>query len=155
MKLTKTNLIKIQEIDKIFYKEDTLTLDWYLERYNEKNKGIFLIDRGIIVGYLVFVPINYRLYEAIINGVLINDYYINPNMFVKKSDYNYVNSCVILEEYRGKGYGTLMMKKMLEEVKGKICTLTVTKQGYYLAKKVFNLKMKINDSVSVFEQENY
>ena len=32
------------EFDNIFYNEDILTLDWYLERYNENHKGILLFD---------------------------------------------------------------------------------------------------------------
>ena len=63
------------------------------------------------MGYLISVPIKQALYEALINGVFINDLYINPQMFIEKSHYNYIVSCVILKEYRNKGYGTLMMNQ--------------------------------------------
>ena len=34
VKLTKKNLIKIKEIDNTFYTKENISLDWYLERYN-------------------------------------------------------------------------------------------------------------------------
>ncbi len=151
--LTKENLLKIQAIDKKFYKAEPLKIKWYLERYNEKHKGIFLLDKEKIVGYLVSVPIKKELYEAITNGVLINDVYINPHMFIEKSKYNYIVSCVILKKYQHKGYGSLMLKKLFETAKGSFCALTISNEGYYLAKKFLNLKININDTVYVFTKE--
>ena len=153
--LTKDNLLKIWEIDKDFYKDDTLQIDWYLDRYTKNHKGIFLLDDNNVVGYLVSVPIKKELFDAITNVVLINDVYINPNMFMEKSNYNYIISCVILKKYRNKGYGSLMIKKLFQNSKGYFCALTISKEGYYLAKKFLNLKMPINDKVNVFVKEIY
>ena len=149
--LSKENLLKIKEIDKKFYQEEILNIEWYLARYSSKHKGIFLLDNNKVVGYLVSVPIKKELYEAIINGVLTNDLYINPSMFINDSNYNYISSCVLLEEYQNKGYGSQMMKKLFQNSKGQFCTLTISDKGYFLAKKFLNLKIKINDKVNVFE----
>ena len=70
-KLTKNKLLEIQKIDKEFYNDDLLNTAWYLKRYNEKHKGIFLLDNKKIVGYLVSVLIKKELYETITNGILI------------------------------------------------------------------------------------
>ncbi len=152
-KLIKSNLLKIQKIDKEFYNDDSLNIEWYLRRYNEKQKGIFLLDNEKIVGYLVCVPIKKELYDAIINGVLLNDLHINPKMFVEKSNYNYIVSIVIRKDYQQKGNGSLMMKKLFENAKGKYCALTISDEGYYLAQKFLNLIVRISDKVNVFEKE--
>jgi len=148
--LTKDNLIKIKQIDNLFYKEDILTLDWYLERYNENHNGILLLDNNECVGYLVAIPIKKELYKTITNGVLVNDLYINPNMIVNKSKYYYIVSSVILDDYRHKGYGKEMMKELLKSKKGIYCALTITEDGYNLAKKFMKLKLKINNNTNVF-----
>lgn len=152
-KLTKEKLLKIKEIDDTFYKDTIVNFNWYLERYNENHKGIFLQDGERIVGYLVTVPIKKELYDAITNGILLGDMSINPSMFITNSNYYYISSCVILKEYCHQGYGTLMMEKLFQNTKGKFCVLTISNEGYYLAQKFLDLKMKINDKVSVFEKE--
>lgn len=83
-KLTKDNLLKIKKIDDKFYNSPITNIDWYLERYTKNHKGIFLLDNEKVVGYLISVPIKQALYEALINGVFINDLYINPQMFIEK-----------------------------------------------------------------------
>ena len=148
--LTKEYLLKIKNIDDTFYRNVILDIQWYLERYNEYHKGIILLDNNEVVGYLVAVPIKKEFYDAIINGVIINDLYINPKMFINDSNYKYVVSCVLLEKYRGKGYATQMMQKLFENAIGNYCALTITEYGYNLANKFMNLKQKINSDVSVF-----
>ena len=151
--LTKENLIKIENIDNTFYKNDITGIDWYLQRYNKDHKAILLFDNDKCVGYCVFVPIKKELYEALVNGVLINDVNINPKMYINKSKYNYVVSSVILKEYRGKGYATLMIEKLLENITGKFVALTISSDGYKLASKFMNFKLKISDEVNVFVKE--
>lgn len=151
--LTKENLIKIEEIDNTFYKNDITGIDWYLQRYNENHKAILLFDNDKVVGYCVYVPIKKELYEALVNGVLINDVNINPKMYVNKSEYNYVVSSVILKEYRGKGYATLMFKKLLKNKTGKFVALTISNDGYKLASKFMDFKLKISDEINVFVKE--
>ena len=148
--LTKDNLIKIQDIDDTFYKNAITGIHWYLERYNKDHKGIVLLDNNRAVGYIVAVPIKKELYDAIINGVITNDLYINQKMFVKESDYKYVVSCVLLEQYRGKGYATQMMKRLFEKAKGYYCALTISENGYNLANKFMELKLIIDEKTNVF-----
>ena len=107
--LTKDNLLKIKSIDETFYKSN-LDIDWYLERYTNKHNGYILYDNDKAVGYNVSVPIKKELYDALINGVLLNDININPNMFIEDSYYNYIVSIVILEEYRHQGMGNLLLE---------------------------------------------
>ena len=71
-------------------------------------------------------------------------------MIVNKSKYQYIVSSVILDNYRHKGYGKEMMKELLKSEKKVLCALTITKDGYNLAKKFMKLKLKINDDTNVF-----
>ena len=107
-------------------------------------------DNSDLIGYIVSVPIKKELYEAITNGVILNDLHINPTMFQKESDYHYIVSCVILEEYRYQNYGPKLMETLLSSLNGRACCLTISKDGYRLASKYLNLKETLNDSVSVF-----
>ena len=151
--LTKENLLKIEKIDDSFYTNAITGIDWYLERYNEKHSAYCLIDENEIVGYILSVPIKKELYDAIINGVLVNDLHINPDMYLNESEYNYIVSCVIKKEYRYKNYGKLLMETVLSDLNNRyVCCLTISKDGYKLANKYLKLKMKLNDDVSVFEK---
>lgn len=153
--LTKGNLLKIKDIDDLFYKNAIPGIDWYLERYNNNHTAFFLLDESEnICGYMVAVPVKKELYNTIINGVITNDLYINPQMYVKESKYYYIVSSVILEEYRGKGYGSKLMEKLLQEINDKTyCALTISTDGYNLAKKYMNIKLKINENIFIFEKK--
>ena len=151
--LNKENLLRIAKIDNTFYTNAITGINWYTERYNENHKGIVLTDNDNIVGYIVAVPIKKPLYDAIINGVIINDININPKMFVNKSNYKYIVSCVILEKYRNQGYATKMMKKLFAEGHGKYCALTISQDGYNLASKFMKLKSNICQGIDVFVKE--
>ena len=52
--LTKDNLIKIEEIDNTFYKNDITGIDWYLQRYNENHKADYFLTM-INVWVIVFM----------------------------------------------------------------------------------------------------
>ena len=149
--LTKDNLLKIKSIDETFYKSN-LDIDWYLERYTNKHIGYLLYNNDKAIGYIVSVPIKKELYDALVNGVLLNDTNINPDMFVEDSYYNYIVSIVILEEYRHQGFTKLLLANPLNNAKdGLYSALTISKEGSILASKYMNLKLKINDKVSVYE----
>ena len=122
-----------------------------MQRYNERHKGVLLLDNDKCVGYLVTVPIKKELYDTIINGVILNDIDINPDMYINESDYNYIVSFVLLEEYRDKGYAQLLVKDLFNNCSGMFCSLTVSKDGYMIANKYMDLVAKINDNVSVFK----
>ena len=151
--LTKDNLIKIKEIDDLFYTDDHIDLDWYLERYNSKHIGYLLLnDHNVCIGYIVSVPVKKELYDALIKGVLVNDLNINPDMFIDKSKYNYIVSFIILEEYRHQGLGLELIKNIIKTVdKGFYCALTVSQEGAAISKKFMHLKKQINDDIAVFE----
>lgn len=152
--LTKENLKKIKKLDNSFYKEDILTLDWYLERYNENHKALVLVnEKNEWVGYLVSVPITKELYTTIINGVLVNDLYLNPKHFLVTSNYNYIVSVLISDKYRNKGYGKKLIKHFFEINNGKFCALSITKGGYNLCLSQMELWMKINETTFVFVKD--
>lgn len=153
VKLTKENLIKIKEIDNTFYTKENISLDWYLERYTEKHSAILLLDKDEIVGYIISVPIKKELYDTIMNGVIINDLQINPQMFIDESEYYYIVSCVILEKYRFKSYASKMLEKILNKEK-KYCALTITTSGYHLVEKYMNFKVNVYKDINVFTRDN-
>ena len=153
--LTKENLIKIKEIDDTFYDKDNISIEWLFERYKDTYKGLVLCDKEKIVGYITAVPIKKELYDTIINGVIVNDLQINPNMFVDESNYYYIVSIVIKKEYRGKGFGSKMLKLILENKNKNYCVLTISDDGYNLIKKYMNLKTKVYKNIYVFERPSY
>lgn len=142
------------QIDDIFYKSDITGLDWYLERYNNNHSAICLFNNdGNIVGYLASIPIKKELYDAISNGVIINDLFINPTMFVNDSKYHYIASCVILEEYRNKKYGTMMIEKLFDNININYVALTVSINGRKLVSKYMEKILSLNDDVCVYIRE--
>ncbi len=151
VKLNKENLEKIYNIDKTFYKDEILTMSWYLKRYNENHNAILILDdKNNCVGYLVSVPIKKELYETIKKGIIINDLYINPNMYINDSKYYYISSFVIINEYRYKGHGQKMLEYLFKNCKGKYCALTITNDGFRIAKKNMKLFCTINEKTNVF-----
>lgn len=155
VKLSKENLKIIKSIDEIFYKDDRLTLQWYIERYNENHDGILLInEENINVGYLVCVPIKEELYNQFVTGMLSDDVEVDPQMFIKESKYNYIVSTVIFENYRRKGYGTKMLEELMKDSDGKnYCAISVSSEGYKLLKKKLDVTKKVNDTVYAFEKK--
>lgn len=152
--LTKDNLTKIKNIDDLCYNEENKTdLNWYLERFTPNHIAYVILDENNnYIGYIIAVPIKKELYDAITNGVLINDLNINPAMFIASSKYNYIVSFVILEGYRHQGLGINLIKNIINIVeKGKYCALTISEDGEMIAKKFMHLKHQINDKTAVFE----
>lgn len=154
VKLSKENLKIIKSIDEIFYKDDRLTLQWYLERYNENHDGILLInEENISVGYLVCVPIKEELYNQFVSGMLSDDVEVDPQMFIKESKYNYIVSSVIFEKYRRKGYGTKMLEELMKDsVDKNYCAISVSPEGYKLLRKKLDVIKKVTDKVYAFEK---
>ena len=140
-------------MDDTFYKRDNLDLDWYLERYKDKNGAVLLLDEDKCVGYIVSVPIRKELYDAITNGVIVNDVQVSPKMFINNSLYYYVVSCVVLNDYELHGYGSKMLEMILCEKK-RYCALTVSDGGYHLAKKYMDFKMNVYENINVFIKNN-
>ena len=89
------------------------------------------------------------------NSYIINDYLINKEEFVEKSDYIYLTSIVITDKYRNKHYGSLLQEKFLKDNKDKkIVVLTVSTSGYNLANKYFKLLKQIDDNHNIFINKN-
>lgn len=150
--LTNDVIDMIINIDKTFY-EKVNDEKWYKERYNRFHYAYILMDEEKPVGYILSVPIRKQLYDAIKSGVLINDTDVNPNMIVNESYYNYITSCVILEEYRNKGYGKNLLETLLQNGRGFYIALTISNNGYKLARTYMDEMLKINNLMYVFEKE--
>lgn len=105
--------------------------------------------------YIYGAFITEKLYNLLINGEIINDYLINKEEFVEKSDYIYLTSIVITDKYRNKHYGSLLQEKFLKDNKDKkIVVLTVSTSGYNLANKYFKLLKQIDDNHNIFINKN-
>lgn len=152
IKLTKENLLKIQDIDDLYYKNAITGIDWYLERFNFHHYAYVLMDdMDNYFGYIASSPIKKEYYDAIVSGVIINDVHINPKMYVNTSDYHYISSIVILDEYRNKGFGSELLKSLLKDISNKkYCAITISKEGYNLIKRYMDIKLIINDNTTVF-----
>lgn len=150
--LTREKLEKIREIDCTFYK-DVKDIEWYVKRYNRFHYAYMLVEGDREVGYIMSVPIRKQLYDAIRSGVLIGDYDVNPNMYLTESYYNYIVSCVILEEYRNKGYGKALMETLFETGRGLYICITISNNGYKLASLYMNEILKIDNFTYLFEKE--
>lgn len=157
VKLTRENLLRIQELDDLFYKDAITGIKWYLERYNKNHFAYVLLDEnGKYYGYVMALPIKKELYDAITNGIITNDLHINPKMFVNESKYYYIYSIVLLKKYRKKGFGTKLLNELLKEISKKnYCVLTITKDGYNLFKKYLNIKLKINETTYIFTNSKH
>lgn len=143
---------KIKEIDEKYYKEN-YCMEWYKERYNENNFVFCLYDKDVIVGYICIVGIKEELYNDFKNGKYDNDYDIDSNLFDYKSDYMYLSSINILKDYRHNRYGELLLKEALHNFNNNIIAITVSKEGYNLAKKRMNYIKNINKDTAVFERK--
>lgn len=150
--LTKETLIKIKKIDDLFYND--IKIEWYLARYHNFNYGYLVYDEDKFVGYLIAVPITKALWQALTSGVLINDYDINPKMFIKNSKYYYIVSCNIKPNYRKSGLGSKLMTTLLSENKGRFVALTITEDGFKLANKYMILKSSLNSMVNILTLNN-
>ena len=154
--LTEENLIRIKKIDDLYYEGENITdLNWYTDRYTSKHVGYVLLnEKNEYIGYIIAVPVKKELYDALINGVLVNDININPDMFINKSKYNYISAFVLLKEYRHQGIGVELIKSIINIVdKGSYCALTISKEGASISKRFMHLKKQINSDVAVYEMK--
>jgi Acetyltransferase (GNAT) family. len=148
--LTKEILHEIKKLDDLFYGEDEFGIDWYLSKYTDRNKGFVLFnDDSEIVGYGIPAPIKKEYYDALYNGVIISDLYVNSNMYLESSDYYYISSMVIKEEYRNLGFGERLAKLMIADGKKNVA-LTVSKKGAHIISKYMKHHLKVNDFTNIF-----
>ena len=70
--LTEEVLEEIREIDLEFY-PNIGPIGWYLSRYKPWHSAFAAMDGEKMVGYFVLVPVRKELYDAVLNGVLVDD----------------------------------------------------------------------------------
>ena len=148
--LTKEILEEIRKIDLEFY-PNIGPIDWYLSRYKPWHSAFAAMDDGKMIGYLVAVPVRKELYDAVLNGVLVDDLGINPDMYLKESEYYYAVSIVIRKEYRGRNISRKMVDAYFSKYPDKnTCLLAVSRNGYRLAERYFSLVRNISGNIGVF-----
>ena len=148
--LTRETLEEIRRIDLEFY-PNIGPIDWYLSRYKPWHSAFAAMHDEKMIGYFVAVPVRKELYDAILSGVLVDDLGVNPDMFVKESEYYYAVSIVIQKEYRGRNISRQMFDAYFSKYPDKkTCLLAVSKSGYRLAGHYFSLVKDISENVGVF-----
>ena len=149
--MTKEVLEIIRGIDLQFY-PNIGSIDWYLARYKPWHTSFVAMDDGEIVGYLTSLPARKELYDAILSGVLIDDIGINPDMFLKESEYRYVESMVIRTEYRGRNISEQLFDAFFDRYGGKkACAIAINKEGYRLGEHhSFSLAKELSGGVGIF-----
>ena len=148
--LTEEVLQEIRKIDLQFY-PNIGPIDWYLARYKPWHTAFVAMDEGKIVGYVASLPARKQLYDAIVNGVLIDDLGINPDMFLEESEYYYLGAILLKEEYRGKHIGRQLLDAFMNKYGDKkICLIAVSREGYHLVEEYFSLVKETPDGIGVF-----
>lgn len=150
VKFTKEIKRIIKNLDDEISYYTNVDISWY-NRYSDNSYVYLLKDNDKIVGYLYGTFITEKLYNLFINGKIINDYLIDKEEFLQSSDYIYLTSIVIKDEYRNKHYGSLLQEKFLKDNKDKkIVVLTISNSGYNLANKYFELYRQIDENHTIF-----
>ena len=148
--LTRETLEEIRRIDLEFY-PNIGSIDWYLSRYKPCHSAFAAMDDEKMIGYFVAAPVRKELYDAILNGVLVDDLGVNPNMFLKESEYYYAVSIVIQKAYRGRNISRQMLDMYFSKHPDKkTCLLAVSRNGYRLAGHYFSLVKDLSGDVGVF-----
>lgn len=154
VKFTKEIKKIIKSLDDEISYYTNVDISWY-DRYSDNSYIYLLKDDDKIVGYIYGAFITEKLYNSLMNGEIINDYLINKEEFVEKSDYIYLSSIVVKNKYRNKHYGSLLQEEFLKDNKDKkIVVLTVSDSGYALANKYLKLVKQIDDNHNIFINKN-
>lgn len=150
VKFTKEIKKKIKSLDDEIDSYTSVDLSWY-DRYSDDSYVYLLKDDKKIIGYLYGAFITKKLYNSFVDGKIISDCLIDEKEFVENSNYVYLSSIVIKEEYRNKNYGSLLQESFLKDNKEKrIVLLTISNSGYSLANKYFKLHKEIDDVHTIF-----
>ena len=148
------NLQDVIDLDFAAYKDSHLKKEWYKERYNKTKSDLIICynsELDDVIGYIMVSPIKEDLYKAIINGVLGGDIDINPEMFVDKSDYYYISSCVIRDEYQKQGLGSFLMRTVTRKYQNKyLCAISISEGGYKILSKYLKIQWTIPNNKYVF-----
>ena len=148
--LARETLEEIRKIDLEFY-PNIGPIGWYLSRYKTWHSAFAAMDDGKMIGYFVAVPVRKELYDAILNGVLVDDLGVSPDMYLKESEYWYAVSVVIRKEYRGRNIGRQLFDAYFRKYPDKkTCLLAVSGGGRRLAEHYFSLVKDVSENVAVF-----
>ena len=148
--LTREILEEIRKIDLEFY-PNIGPVDWYLSRYKPWHSAFAAMDGEQMIGYFVVVPVRKELYDAVLNGVLVDDLGVNPDMYLKESEYYYAVSVVVRKAYRGRNIGRQLFDAYFSKYPDrKTCLLAVSRSGYHLAEHYFSLVKDLSENVGVF-----
>ena len=148
--LTRETLEEIRKIDLEFY-PNIGSIDWYLSRYKPWHSAFAAMDDERMVGYFVAVPVRKELYDAVLNGVLVDDLGVSPDMYLKESEYYYAVSIVIRQAYRGRNISRQMFDMYFSRHPDKkTCLLAVSRSGRRLAEHYFSLVKDIPGNVGIF-----
>jgi len=146
-----------------FYGNMNLTKEWYKMRYKSYHSIFTVYDNSVtfcdgtckFIGYIAAIPITKELYDTISSGIIYDDINVNPNMFLKQSQYVYIPSIVLDEKYRNLGIGSMLFKKVLEKYNNHfLCGITISKNGFNLFKKYMQHKCNIMKDHDVFILDN-
>lgn len=122
----------IYDLDKIYY-GDVCPKTWY-NRYVNKSNIALLKDDEQIVGYLIIANISEVLFNEIKSLKHKGDINFNASHFVKESEYVYLSSILILDNYRNKGYYKQLMNFVPFKNK-KVITICVSQAGEHVINK--------------------
>ena len=148
--LTREILEEIRRIDLEFY-PNIGPIDWYLSRYKPWHSAFVAMDGEKMIGYFVAVPVRKELYDAILNGVLVDDLGISPDMYLKESEYYYAVSIVIQEAYRGRNISRKLFDAYFSKYPDKkTCALAISRSGRRLGEHYFSLVRELPGNVCVF-----
>lgn len=152
-KMTDEILKKIMYIDEMFYNEK-FSFSYYRERYSVDSILYCLYDDNKLVGYITKYGIKESLYNDLIKGLYESDFEFNVNLLDDNSNYIYISSIIILNEYRKKGYGNKLLEKILSEKNKKYVAMSITEDGFNLLNSKMNFVKKVTEEVSIFEFKN-
>ena len=148
--MTKEVLEQIRQIDLAVY-PNIGPIDWYLARYKPWHTAFAAMAGGEIVGYVASLPAKKELYDAIANGVLIDDLGINPDMFQEDSEYCYLGSVVLKPAYRGRNISRRLLDAFVETHRDKkVCMIAVSQAGRRLAEHYFSLAKELPGGIGIF-----
>lgn len=149
-KLNDKIINEIMNIDKLFYKED-LSFEYYKERYSNANVAYCLYNENKMVGYVSKYGIKESLYNDLISGLYASDFDFDITLIDDYSDYIYISSIIILDNYRKQGYGIRLLDKVLNEKSKKYVAMAISNDGFNLLNKRMNLIREVTSEVFIFE----
>lgn len=150
--ITGSLLTEIKELNKEFY--GNAVLEWYIDPKVSDAKCIYYRNtEGKIKGYALVTCISEPYYNALVNGDSIDKINIDYDLYVKQSDYWYLNSIVVAKENRQEGIGTQIMEELMKIPFKHLCAFTVSEGGKALLSKYLNVVCQISATCFILEKQ--